>query len=143
MKTEDYTELKNAKYGKTKGETMSKPTTITIDEIEYVRKDSISEPASNKDGLPYVVIRSRDSGVHAGYLQERRGDEVDLIDSRRLWYWDGAATLSQVAMEGVKKPSNCKFAVTLPKITVLGICEVINATEAARSNIESVEAWKE
>ena len=122
---------------------MSEPITMQINDVEYVRKDSLATPATNSIGMKYVVIRSRDSGVHAGYLDERDGSEVTLINSRRLWYWEGAATLSQLAMEGVSKSSGCKFAVALPCITVLGICEIIPATEAARNSIEGVPEWKE
>lgn len=120
---------------------MSSPNTIQIDGVPYVRADTIA-PAENADGLPYVIIRSRDSGVHAGYLRRREGAEVELLNSRRIWYWEGAASLSQMALEGVSKPENCKFPAILPTITVLGVCEVIPATKKARKSIEGVEVWK-
>lgn len=91
--------------------------------------------------LPYVIVRSRDAGVFAGNLKSRNGAEVELTDARRLWYWDGAATLSELAMSGVSKPQNCKFPVAVSEITVLGVCEVIPATEACRKSVASVEPW--
>lgn len=114
--------------------------TIIINGVEYVPKDQI--PSTNADGLPYVVVRSRESGCHAGYLLSREGANVTLKDSRRLWYWKGAATLSQLAEEGVKNPSDCKFPQTVSEIKILGCCEIITATEAARESIEKVPVWK-
>lgn len=114
---------------------------LTINGITYVPKSQVTQPAS-KDGLPYVVIRSRDSGCHAGYLKSKTGDSVVLIDSRRLWYWSGAATLSQLAMEGVKNPNKCKFPQPVTQIEVLGVCEIIQSTEEARKSIEGVIVWK-
>lgn len=126
---------------------MSKPSTISIDGTEYVRKDSISQPAVNAKGLPYVVIRSRDSGCHAGYLKEEHnsdpsGPRVVLVNARRLWYWDGAATLSQLSQEGVTNPKDCKFPAAIPEITVYSICEKIPASQKAQASIEGVPVWK-
>lgn len=114
---------------------------IEVNGVRYVREDAASV-AANKDGLPYVVIRSRDSGAHAGYLKARNGAEVELVDARRIWYWSGAASLSQLALDGVSDPANCKFPAAVPTITVLGVCEVIPASQKARKSIEGVKPWK-
>lgn len=92
--------------------------------------------------LAYVIIRTYSAGVHAGYLESRDGQEVTLKNSRRLWYWDGAASLSQLAMDGVSKPENCKFAVVLPKIILTEAIEIIPCTEKAKLCIEGIKEWK-
>jgi hypothetical protein len=91
----------------------------------------------------YVVIRAYAAGVHVGKLYEKNGNEVILHDSRRIWYWEGAATLSQLAMEGVKKPDNCKFSVVLPEIQIINIVEIIPMSNIAKQNIYKVAEWKE
>lgn len=90
----------------------------------------------------YVIIRAAQAGVFAGTLTAKDGGEVELAGARRLWYWDGAATLSQLALEGVSKPQNCKFPPELPSITVLGVCEIIPVAEAARMSIAAVAVWR-
>ena len=120
---------------------------VTINNVDYIRKDLVNvSPAKNTDGLDYVIIRSRDSGVHAGYAYDVSEDStsacVELHNSRRLYYWDGAATLSQLSQEGVKLPDNCKFTQAIPVITVYGVCEVIPASVEAQKNIEAVPVWK-
>jgi hypothetical protein len=93
-----------------------------------------------------VIIRADRAGVFFGTLTEKRetpaGVEVELKDSRRLWYWDGAASLSQLAMEGTTAPNNCKFTVTVPQHIVMQVIEILPCTDAAIKSIESVKVWK-
>lgn len=89
-----------------------------------------------------VIVRGDRSGVFFGTLVAKEGTEVKLENCRRLWYWDGAASISQIAMEGVKKPDNCNFTVTVDEIIITDAIEIIPCTEAAIKNIESVKVWK-
>lgn len=89
-----------------------------------------------------VIIRGDRSGVEYGTLVEYEGSEVTLHNARRIWYWDGAATLSQLAKEGTGKPENCKFTVYVDSITILDAVEIIPCTDEAIKSIEGVEEWK-
>ena len=89
----------------------------------------------------YMVVRTRDAGVFAGYFESKTGDEVTLTKARRIWYWAGAASLSQLAMEGTSKPEDCKFPCAVERVILLGAIEIIPATEAARKSIEGVPVW--
>lgn len=89
-----------------------------------------------------VIIRAKDAGVFYGVIKERRGDEVDMKNVRRIWYWDGAASLSQMALDGVSKPDNCQFTVYVPLMTILGVIEVIPCTNKAIASIEGVKEWR-
>ena len=89
-----------------------------------------------------VIIRAAEAGVFFGTLVEKEGNEVTLKDCRRLWYWNGAASISEIALSGVVAPRDCKFSVAVPSITVLGVIEIIPCTEQAIQNIESVPVWK-
>lgn len=99
--------------------------------------------AKELKGMPYVIIRTYSAGVHAGYLEKRDNKEVLLRKSRRIWYWDGAASLSQMAVDGVSKPKDCKFTVEIDKIELTETIEVLYCTEKARLNIQGVPVWKE
>ena len=89
-----------------------------------------------------VIIRADRAGVFFGTLKEKNGNEVTLSDCRRLWRWYGAASLSQLAVEGTKDPNNCKFTIVVPAITILGVIEIIPCTEEAVKSIEKVYVWK-
>ena len=90
----------------------------------------------------YCMVRSKDAGVFAGTLVERDGQEVVLKDARRIWYWDGAASLSQLATTGTSLPENCKFPAPVSEVMLFGVTEIIPITDAAAKSIESVAAWK-
>ena len=115
---------------------------IEINGVKYVKKGSEEVFAISTDGLEYVIIRADRAGVFAGYLESRDGTEVVMKNVRRLWYWSGAASLSELANSGVKNVSACKFPAPNAKIIVTGVIEIIPATETARKIIEGVPAWK-
>ena len=90
----------------------------------------------------YYIIRADRAGVFFGKIKDRTGDEVVMTEVRRIWYWHGAASISQLATEGVKNPELSKFTVTVPEMTILGVIEIIPCSEAAVKNIKAVEAWR-
>lgn len=115
---------------------MSRCNEVNINGTVYVPKESKTE------GLPYVVVRTYSAGVFAGYLKSMKGQEVILTNSRRLWYWDGAASLSQLSQDGVTKPDKCKFPCEVPESILTQVIEVLYATEKAKESIAGVPIWK-
>jgi len=89
----------------------------------------------------YVIVRTYSAGVHAGVLKSREGKEVVLTDARRIWYWDGAASLSQIAIDGTSKPEKCKFPGAVDEILLTEAIEIIPCTEKARLSIAGVPVW--
>ena len=89
-----------------------------------------------------VIVRGDRSGVFYGTLAAQNGQEVELKNCRRLWYWSGAASISQIAQEGVKDPEACKFTVSVDEILILDAIEIIACTEEAKASIEGVKEWK-
>ena len=117
---------------------------LVIDGTTYIPKDSVPQKAKDRDGMPYVMIRTYSAGVHCGYMESRDGKEVVLLDSIRIWKWAGAASLSQLAMEGSKDKANCKFGMPITtSLTLTEAIEVIEMTETAKQNIQSVPSWKQ
>jgi hypothetical protein len=90
---------------------------------------------------PYVIVRTQSAGAFAGTLEGRKGKEVTLSDARRLWYWRGAASLSQMAVTGTSRPSECKFPVAVPSVTLTEAIEILPASKQARKSIEEVPVW--
>jgi len=116
---------------------------IVVEGVKYIREDSVKtyEPAQKLDGLKYCIVRTYSAGVFAGYLKSREGKEGVVLNARRLHYWDGAASLSQLSQEGVTKPEKCRFPCEMPEVELSEIIEVIPCTEAARLNIAAVKIW--
>ena len=88
-----------------------------------------------------VIVRGDRSGVFFGTLAAKDGQEVKLEKCRRLWYWDGAASISQLSVDGTHKPEECKFTVTVDEIEILDAIEIIPCTDKAIESIESVGVW--
>ena len=93
----------------------------------------------------YSIVRCNGAGVFMAQVVSRSKDglQAKLKDSRRLWYWSGAASLSQLAVEGTKKPSDCKFPVAMSEQDVTGVLEIIPVTDAAFKSISSVPVWEQ
>ncbi|MBK9216945.1 MAG: hypothetical protein IPM59_15395 [Chloracidobacterium sp.] len=89
----------------------------------------------------YVICRTYSAGVFAGFLESRNGKEVVLTNARRLWYWDGAASLSQLAMEGTKQPKTCKFPDRRDRVELTEAIEILDVTPEAQKSIEEVPVW--
>ena len=88
------------------------------------------------------IIRADRAGVFYGEIKERTGNEVTMTNVRRLWFWAGANSLSQLAVDGVAKPEECKFTVYVPEMTILGVIEIIPCTDKAIASIEGVKEWR-
>jgi len=110
---------------------------VEINGTTYVPKESVTE------GQSYVIVRTYSAGVFAGFLKSRNGKEVILNQARRLWRWAGAASLSQLAMDGTSDPDNCKFPCEVDDIVLTEAIEVIAATEMSRESIAGVKTWIE
>lgn len=119
-------------------------TEVEVNGIKYVQADSVlNNKAENLDGMDCVIVRTYSAGVFMGYIKSRDGKEVELINARRLWYWKGAASLSQLANEGVKDPASCKFPEEVPSIILTEAIEILSVSGEAKASIDGVEIWKQ
>ena len=117
---------------------------ININGKMYVPKgtEKFKMPKVSKD-MEYCIVRTYSAGVFAGYWNRKIKDkEGTVFNSRRIFYWDGANSLSELAMKGTTKPNNCKFAVIVPETDLKEVIEVIPCTTKAKQNIEGVKIWQ-
>lgn len=94
--------------------------------------------------LPFVIVRCRDAGVHAGELASDTAKGVVLLNSRRIWYWTGAATLSELAVYGSKTPSTCKFPPKVDKLKLRAtdVAEIIDCQPDGEKMIREQPEWR-
>lgn len=90
----------------------------------------------------YKLVRTCSAGVFLGKIESRNGREVVLRDARRVWYWDGAASLSQLAADGTSSPNGCKFPVAVDRVELLEVIEILDVTDKAKASMDSVPVWK-
>ena len=91
---------------------------------------------------PYVIVRTYSAGVFAGNLAKRNGREVVLKNARRLWRWEGAASLSQLAAEGTSKSDGCKFPIEVREVCLMEAIEIITTSPAGERSIKGVPIWR-
>lgn len=120
-----------------------KITEILINGIAYVPKDSVTSMAPVLDGMEYCMVRTYTAGVFAGYVESRKGKEAVLRNARRIWLWAGAASLSQLAVDGTSQPDACKFPCPVDKVVLTEVIEIIPITTKAKNSIDEVPIWEE
>ena len=113
---------------------------MEINGLQYVLKSSVKKRESVAK-KKYVIVRTYSAGVFAGHLKSREGKEVILQDARRIYYWKGAASLSQLAMEGSSSPDECKFPCPVDEIILTEAIEIIPCTKKSETNIKGVKEW--
>jgi len=105
---------------------------IEINGEIYVKKETPSD---------YHMVRTDRAGVFYGKIEKKEGLEITLSNARRVYYWDGAATLSQLAMKGTSKPEECKFPMAVSEVTLQWI-EIIPVSKEALESLSSVDVWE-
>ena len=115
---------------------------VSQETYEKIKGQLVQEPAEELDGMKYCMVRTYSAGVFAGYVKSAEGQKYTLVNARRIWYWKGAASLSQLAMEGTSCPNECKFPCEVSMVDLHQVIEVISCTEQARKSIQGVPVWE-
>lgn len=90
----------------------------------------------------FYIVRATNAGVFFGKIKERSQGEVTMTDVRKLWYWDGACAVEQLAVDGTKRPNSCKFTVIVPEMVIADPIQIIECSEKASESLRGVVAWK-
>ena len=90
----------------------------------------------------YVICRTYSAGVFMGKLTKMKKKCATLENARRLWKWSGAASLSQLSVDGVKNPEDCKFPCSVEKVLLTEVIEIIPVTDRAKKSIDGVKVWE-
>jgi len=94
----------------------------------------------------YVIVRTYAMGVFAGTLDDASTETMKILrNARRIWYWAGAASLSQLAQSGTSKPKECKFPEPVDRVELTSPngFEVLDVSNQARASIEMVPIWRQ
>lgn len=90
----------------------------------------------------YYIVRANRAGVFFGKIKELTHDSVVMQDVRKLFYWDGACAVEELALNGTSKPKNCKFTVKIDEMEIAEPIQVIPCTERAVKSIGGVIVWQ-
>lgn len=88
------------------------------------------------------IVRTNRAGVFFGKIEKKEGNTVTLSNARRLWYWEGAASLSELAQHGTANSSECKFPCSVDEVEIYDVLEILSVTPEAAASIDGVKEWK-
>lgn len=88
------------------------------------------------------IVRTNRAGVFFGKIEKKEGNTVTLSNARRLWYWEGAASLSELAQYGTANAVGCKFPCAVDEVELFDVLEILSVTEVAAASIDGVREWK-
>lgn len=90
------------------------------------------------------IVRCYGAGVFFGEVKEVSNDanglNVRMVNTRKIWYWDGAAAVEQLSQDGCNDKS--KLTVAVPELVVANAIQIIPCTGKAIANLESKAEWK-
>ena len=91
------------------------------------------------------IVRADGAGVFFGNVVEEneQSKTVVMTDVKRLWFWSGASSLSELAEHGVARPLGCKFTCNVSKIKIYNVLEILDVTDKAEASINGVKEWKQ
>lgn len=94
----------------------------------------------NKDQK--YIVRTDRAGVFYGNITEANKDSVTMTNVRKVFYWDGACAVEELALNGTTKPKNCKLTVTVDEMQISSPIQIIPCTEKAIASLDGVAVWQ-
>lgn len=117
-------------------------TKVSVDEVVIDGTTYVPKRECEKGDGKNFIVRTYSAGVFYGEIESKDGKNVVMKNARRLWYWSGAASLSQLAVEGTSKPKECKFPIAMPRVELTEAIEIIDLTQTAKKSLDSVSIWE-
>jgi hypothetical protein len=102
------------------------------------------EKVNSFDPNQFYIIRADKAGVFMAKIENIENGAALCNSVRRLYYWEGALDVTQIAANGVTRPQSCKFSVQMgeeDKSTIFNLIEFHPASEKAIASIQSVKEW--
>jgi hypothetical protein len=92
------------------------------------------------------IVRSYNAGVFLGKIEsltvtEAQKYEATISNARRLWYWDGASSLSELARRGSSRPKNCKFPCPVPEVSITDVIEILPVSDKVAEHLYGIPEW--
>lgn len=88
------------------------------------------------------IVRCNRAGVYYGEIVNQNGQEIEMANVRNIWYWSGAASVMQLASDGVSRPKDCKFSVVVDSLILLDAIQVVPCTDKAVKSLDAVDVWR-
>ena len=88
------------------------------------------------------IVRCHFAGVFFGEIKERKGTDCVMTNVRKIWSWEGACAVEELAVNGTTTPRNCQLTVTVDEMIVMDPVQIIPCTNKATAILEAIDEWK-
>ena len=88
-----------------------------------------------------VIARIERAGVFMGVLDYIDGDIVRLKDVRRIYYWEGALSVTDMAVNGIRR-GRVTVAVGVAEFNRGELIEINECTEKAVERFKAIAPWR-
>ncbi|MCK4500930.1 hypothetical protein KAU11_10550 [Candidatus Babeliales bacterium] len=91
----------------------------------------------------YSILRCDKAGTYIAIVGNTKNGKTELLNARKIYYWEGANTVEDIATFGTVRPEGCRLTVTIKSIIVRSsdIYEEIIATEEATRVLLGIKDW--
>ena len=93
-----------------------------------------------KESEQYYIVRSDRAGVFFGQIKKRNPNSIVMTNVRKIFYWDGAAAVEQIAIDGVN--GNSKLTVVVAEMEIERAIQIIPCSEKSVKNLKGQKEWK-
>ena len=87
------------------------------------------------------VVRTDRAGVFFGEIKSKTDTSVEMINVRKIHYWQGASAVEQISQDGVGDGS--RLTITVPSMEIDKWIQIIPCSEKASTNLTNFKAWKQ
>lgn len=93
----------------------------------------------------HYIVRANGAGVFFGEIDEvnRETQTVEMRNVRKLWSWNGANAVEELAVHGTTKPADCHFTVYVDEMTIFNALQILKCTDEAVKSINEVAVWSQ
>jgi hypothetical protein len=92
--------------------------------------------------MSYSIIRSDRFGVYFAEVKEQTETKIVLKNARNIHYWEGAASVLQIANDPTKLKSSTRITVSVDELSITDNVMVIPCTEVAEKFLKEFPVWK-
>ena len=92
--------------------------------------------------MAYSIIRSDRFGVYFAEVKEQNETTIVLKNVRNIHYWDGAASVLQLATDPTKLRLETRITMSVDELTITDRVMVIPCTEVAELFLKEFPVWK-
>lgn len=89
-----------------------------------------------------IIARIDRAGVFHGTLYNKDGETTTMTDVRRIYYWQGALSVTDMSVTGVTSGSKISLPAKRVEFETAKVIELIECTDEASKSIEEIEPWK-